>query len=77
MSISRSIPHTTLLVLCRTYDVLQYKRKIHTRKELIQAQELGEILAIGYNRYVNNKWEEKDREVSFGLLLLANRIRSI
>jgi hypothetical protein len=37
--------------------------KRHTRKELIQAQELGEMIAIGYNRYIN-KWDEKDSEVS-------------
>jgi hypothetical protein len=33
--------------------------------ELLQAQELGEMIAIGYNPYdINNKRDEKDREVS-------------
>ena len=45
------------------YNMCWCKRKKHTCKELIQTQELGEILAIGHNRYVNSVWDEKDREV--------------
>ena len=44
--------------------LLQCKRKTHTRDDLILAQELGEILAIGHNRHANNVWLEKDREVN-------------
>ena len=47
--------------------LIQCKRKIHTRAPLVLAQELGEILAIGHNRHVNNLWLEKDREVIYFL----------
>ena len=33
------------------------------KKELLHAQELGEILALGYTRWAHDKWTEIDREV--------------
>jgi hypothetical protein len=38
----------------------------------VQAQVLGDILAIGHNRYYRNRWSEEDREVSFCHLLDVN-----
>lgn len=57
---------------------VQCKRKVHSRELLILAQELGEILAIGHNRHVNNAWLEKDREVTcFYSIINKNRFISL
>ena len=47
----------------KAHALRQCKRKRHTRKLLIDAQEAGEIIAIGANREANNHWQEPDREV--------------
>lgn len=45
---------------------------MHIGDLLLQAQVLGEILAIGHNRYYNKIWSEDDREVSFCLVTNVN-----
>lgn len=43
---------------------MKCKRKVHVRNELIHAQELGELLAVGCHRHSLKRWTERDREVT-------------